>query len=136
MKNDLLPYSALLTIVVLLGSCATMQPTAEVRDDVYFLPPMSPALAMAGSTTPEVVTEQPSDEYYDPGVAEAMSAKHDFYDVTYNDPYYYNYDRFRCGTSLGYNNGYGWGPNGMRIGMGYGTGGYSGWSQGMIGGPV
>ncbi|MEZ4739037.1 MAG: hypothetical protein R2818_06680 [Flavobacteriales bacterium] len=136
MKNVLLPYSALLTIVILFGSCATVQPTAQVHDDVYSLPPMSPVLAMVGSSAPEVVTEQPSDAYYDPGVAEAMSAKQDFYDVTYNDPYYYNYDRFGFGTSLAYNTGYGWGPNGMRIGFGYGTGVYSGWLHGMIGGPI
>lgn len=134
MKNIKGLFPLLLPVVLFLGSCATMQPTAEVRDDVYFLPPYGPELASVGAAVPMDEPEPVVDDYYDPGTAESYSSDRNFYDLTYNDPYYYNYDRFGFGTSLGYNTGYGWGPNGMMIGLGYGSGVYSGWTYGISGG--
>lgn len=112
---------------LLLASCATMQPTADVRDDVYFLPSMAPVVAsVAPAYVPqdEVPMEQPTDDYYDANTSKQLGDDRSYYDMTYNDPYYYNYGRFGFGTGLaGYQtgwNGPGWGT-GMGMGMGYGS---------------
>lgn len=113
---------------LLVTSCATMQPTADVRDDVYFLPSMEPTVASVVAMNPtqeEVPVEQPTDDYYDANTSKQLGADRSYYDMTYNDPYYYNYGRFGFGTGLaGYQtgwNGPGWG---MGMGYGYGSMGY------------
>ncbi|MCB0766379.1 MAG: hypothetical protein KDB95_04135 [Flavobacteriales bacterium] len=135
----------------LLTSCASMQQSTSVADDVYFLPSQAPVMASTDRTIPveEPVKRAPvQDDYYDAGTSNTIGTDRDYYDLAYNDPYYYNYGRFGFnaapmgwqtgwngpgwggGMSLGF--GYGWG-NGwnMGFGLGYGSGIYSGWYRPM-----
>ena len=120
----------LVAAIGLLGSCASTAPTASVRDDVYARPDREFMAAIPSSG--------PEDDYYDPGAAKEMTEK-SYYDVAYNDPYYYNYGRFGFGSSVGavgpaYGYGDPFGPYGSMYGYGsFGTGyGWgSGWSMGI-----
>lgn len=126
-----------------LASCSTLQPTASVSDDVYYLPSTAPV----ATTTPvknDAARNEPAsaDDYYDPGTSEAIGTTRSYYDLTYNDPYYYNMGRFGfnaapMGWQTGWNGpgwgggmnmgwGSGWG-SGWNLSLGYGTGMYSGW---------
>ncbi len=107
----------------LLSSCTSTREGVVVRDDVYYTPGDAPVAATApppSEATPEASV--PADDYYSPEVAaETRSGSSGYYDMTYNDPYYYNYDRF--GFNPTWN---------MYAGWGMGTwGGMNGWSIGM-----
>ena len=124
-------------LAMLAVSCGSLEPTASVRDDVYFMPSEAPPAATAstdaGTEGTDVGAGQPKSQpegydYYDPATAETYSQRN-YYDMAYNDPYYYNYGRFGFGGSMGYMSGWngpGWG-GGMGMGYGYPMG--SGWSM-------
>lgn len=113
-----------LPLIALLSACGSLQETASVRDDVYDVPDRT---VMASKSAAAPAPEAPAtseEDYYDAGESRSVqSDRRDFYDMTYNDPYWYNYGRF------GWNNPYAWGPS---VGIGYGTGWMgNGWSVGM-----
>ncbi|HRH68242.1 MAG TPA: hypothetical protein PLB89_01925 [Flavobacteriales bacterium] len=120
------PLAYLAALCLLATSCATMQPTADVRDDVYFLPSMEPVTASVvpmDHAQDGIPAEQPTDDYFDAATSNELEADRSYYDMTYNDPYYYNYGRFGFDAGIsGYQtgwNGPGWG---MSMGYGYGSG--------------
>jgi hypothetical protein len=103
-----------LTIVVaaLLASCGSLQETTQVRDDVYDIPDRN-AVASVNPVPAEKPATSPSDDYYDPATS-IDQQRRNYYDMTYNDPRYYNYGRF--GFGMGINS---WGPS-YGMGMSYG----------------
>ena len=110
----------------MLSSCAGTREGVVVRDDVYYSPGQE-ALAVAAAPPLSEATQQPAagvDDYFSPeGSAATTPGSSGYYDVTYNDPYYYNYDRFGFDPTWNMNVG---------MGMGMGTwGGMSGWSLGF-----
>ncbi|MGV3637868.1 MAG: hypothetical protein ACO1NQ_09500 [Flavobacteriales bacterium] len=138
---------------VLLMACSSMQPSTQVVDDVYFLPSQAPPVAALPKSAPvEQPVQQPTDDYYDPGTSQEYTTERSYYDLAYNDPYYYNMGRFGFNTAPmgwqtgwngpGWGGGMGWGGSlgwgsgwgsGWNIGIGYGTGVYSGWYRPMWG---
>jgi len=134
---------------LLLTACGSMRTTTEVVDDVYFLPSQAPPVAAVPKSVPvEQPEPQPSDDYYDPGTSQEYVNDRSYYDLAYNDPYFYNMGRFGFNTAPmgwqtgwngpGWGGGMGWGGNmgwgsGWNIGIGYGTGIYSGWYRPMWG---
>lgn len=102
--------------LMFLASCASTAPTGRVADDVYERPDRR-FVATAGTNTTPASGQRSgnADEYYDPAAAEAQRSG-SYYDMAYNDPYYYNRGRFSFGASVG-----SWGPYGG-MGMGYGWG--------------
>jgi len=111
--------------------------TASVKDDVYDIPDRKALLAAAASRdSAQQSAQQQQDDYYDPKVAHDDSAR-DYYDMTYNDPYYYNYSRFGFGSTIsnygpsyGMGMSYGWptsfGSMSLGIGTSYGYNPYGG----------
>jgi hypothetical protein len=71
-----------------------------------------------------------NEAYYDPAESQrANSAYRDYYDMAYNDPYYYNYGRFGFGSgissfgpSYGMGLSYGWPTSFGSMSVGYGMG--------------
>lgn len=129
----------LLPMALLMASCGTTRSTtASVDDDVYFSPSNAPVKASVGRGAPPPEPEPepaPStDDYYDANTSQSLGSGN-YYDMTYNDPYYYNYGRFGFNSSpMGWQtgwNGPGWG-GGM---MGGDFGWYSrmGWGAGWQG---
>lgn len=145
---------------VLLAACSSTRSTTGVADDVYFNPSKAPVVAAAPRSTaaepvPAPAQVQAQDDYYDANTSETLNSR-GYYDMTYNDPYYYNYGRFGFNTApmgwqtgwnspgwgggmgmgMGWGNNMGWG-NGwnlsMGYGYGYGSGVYSGWSRPLWG---
>ncbi|HEY0976336.1 MAG TPA: hypothetical protein VGE21_02605 [Flavobacteriales bacterium] len=113
-----------LPLIALLSACGSLQETANVRDDVYDVPDRT---VMASKSAAAPAPEAPAtseEDYYDEGESRSsvQSERRDFYDMTYNDPYWYNYGRF------GWNSPGMWGPS---FGMGYGMGMGNGWSVGI-----
>jgi hypothetical protein len=107
----------LLGLALMASSCGSMQPTTQVRDDVYDIPDRRPVMAAA---TPTQISEAGPDDYYDPADSGnydlARFEDRDYNDITYNDPQWYNYGRFGFNVGMGM-----WGPTmGMGMGMGYG----------------
>ena len=130
------PVVALLALTI--ASCGSMRTASDVRDDVYYMPSDAPLTASISDVPPasepapqtQEKSAPPSDDYYDAETA-TQYAPSNYYDMAYNDPYYYNYGRFGFNsglTGLAGRTGFGYGQNGMMIGFGYGTGMYSGWS--------
>lgn len=125
--------TSLLIPILLLSACGTIRETAAVQDDVYDIPDRK---AMAAAASEQASQKKAADDdYYDPAEApNAGSAYRDYYDMTYNDPYYYNYGRFGFGTGIGsYGPGfgmglsYGWPTSFGSMSIGYGMdygGGY------------
>ena len=103
-------FAKTLPFVVLLAACGTMRETTQVRDDVYDIADRTAVASVSGSE--QVEPAKQDDPYYDPQEAKNYSQRN-YYDMTYNDPYYYNSGRFGFGSS--YNMGYG------GCGGGYGT---------------
>lgn len=109
-------FAKFLPLGLLFAACGTMRETTQVRDDVYDIPDrtvvasVTPDPAQAGFSN----SPQPETDYYDAGEARSAGVSRDYYDMTYNDPYYYNYGRFGFGASVG-----GWGP-GYGMGLSYG----------------
>ncbi len=112
---------------LLLASCASMRDTASVRDDVYYLPSREPAVAAAPvqprSSQSPAQQDQVADDYYDQRTSRDLGTDRNYYDMAYNDPYYYNYGRFGFGSGMGMMGWQtGWAGPGWGMGMGYGTG--------------
>ncbi len=133
MKTTIQQFLALIPIGLLMGSCASTQRTATVNDDVYFMPSSAPAPVMASASALPPEQAAATDDYYDAKTSQQLGADRNYYDMTYNDPYYYNYGRFGFGTGLaGWQSG--WNGPGWGMGMGYGMGnmyGYGGYGQNM-----
>lgn len=123
-------------MALMLASCASTQSTTAVRDDVYFMPSDEPVAAARPKPAPSPEDEAPmepvqpgeqgTDDYYDPGVAQEQERRN-YYDMAYNDPFFYNYGRFGFGTQLGWTNGW----NGPGWGGGMGWGGANNWGYGL-----
>jgi hypothetical protein len=124
-----------------LASCGSMQQTTQVRDDVYFMPSSAPPPAATASRQAPAGDEQiPMDDYYDPGTSSQFNDHRNYYDMAYNDPYYYNYGRFGFNAGMGMGMGMGmmgwqsgWGGPGWGMGMGWGMGPSMGMGWGMGG---
>ena len=104
-----------------------MRTTGSVNDDVYYDPATAPALADVGAAAPvpdPPATPEEQDAYYDPQESRDATLGRGYYDITYNDPYYFNQGRFGFNMGLaGWRTGWsgpGWGM-GMGWGMGYGA---------------
>ncbi len=100
---------------VLLTACGTMQETTQVRDDVYDIPDRT--LVASVDPVPEPTSPAAGDDYYNENEA-AQYEQGSYYDRTYNDPSWYNRDRFGFGfntspwgNSWGMSYGSGWGNN-------------------------
>lgn len=102
----------MIVVAALLASCGSLQETAQVRDDVYDIPDRT-VVASVDPVPQEKSSTRPSDDYYDPATS-IDQQRRNYYDMTYNDPRYYNYGRF--GFGMGINS---WGP-GYGMGMSYG----------------
>ena len=124
-------YIPLLASLLFLSACGTLRETASVTDDVYDIPDRQ-AMAAASAANQQAQADQPADDqdaYYDPAESQsANNAYRDYYDMAYNDPYYYNYGRFGFGSSVssfGPNYGmglsYGWPTSFGSMSVGYGT---------------
>ena len=123
-----IPIPLTIVVVTLFASCASTGPSTRVSDDVYHRP--DGRVLVAASPTQATPGQE---DYYDPATASTLSER-SFYDVAYNDPYYYNYGRFGFGATMGtwgsgWNMNYGWGAPGwgmngwnMSVGMGMGAG--------------
>jgi hypothetical protein len=130
MKKQLhMLYVTIITAVVLM-SCTATQPTTQVHDDVYYSPTQRNSGAVASTRPFDDSVAQ--DDYYDVSQAQGMQGERDYYDVAYNDPYYYNYDRFGFDTGLGMG-GIGMGMGGMGMGIGMGNMGWGGMGMGRCG---
>lgn len=120
--------------LLLLSACGSLQETATVSDDVYDIPDRRAMAAAAAASQQHAADNDAGDAYYDPAEArQAGSLDRGYYDMAYNDPYYYNYGRFGFGTGIGsYGPGYGmglsygWPTNfgSMSVGYGFGSGMY------------
>ena len=115
MKTTRLPNTPVLYFVAALFfvSCANMQETAQVGDDVYYVAKEEP-MVLASTDAVQEPSYGSDDDYYNPDVARDM--ERNYYDVTYRDPQYYNMSRFGW-------NGPSWGMS-MGNPMGPGYGGY------------
>lgn len=119
----------LLPALFALASCSGPQFTTSVPDDVYFAPGQAPLLVSSTPAAPLGDDGAPAttDDYYDPNVAPRAGS--DFYDIAYNDPYFYNYGRFGLNSGpMGWQNG--WNGPGWGTGMGWGSPMYPGFGQG------
>ena len=100
--------------VLFITACGTMQETVLVRDDVYDIPDRTLVASVEPIVEPEA--QKGSDDYYNTDEA-ANYEQGSYYDRTYNDPDWYNRDRF----GFGYNSSP-WGNSwNMSYGMGYGN---------------
>jgi hypothetical protein len=114
---------------VMLSSCAGTRESVVVRDDVYYAPGQAPPVVDVAPPLSEA-TQQPAaapDDYFNPGEsAAAVPGSSGYYDVTYNDPYYYNYDRFGFDPTWNMQAGMATTPYGpassWSIGVGFSTG--------------
>lgn len=129
-----LPY--IIILGMLLPACSTLRDTASTTDDVYDIPDRAAMASARAAAVPAADTPRATDDYYDPAESQRAATSRDYYDLTYNDPYYYNYGRFGFGTGIGafgpsYGMGlsYGWptsfGSMHMSFGTGYGMYGYN-----------
>lgn len=102
-------------IGLLLPACTTLRNATAANDDVYDLPDREAMAAARAVDQQSSAAQQDNNDYYDAAQAkQAGSAYRDYYSMTYNDPYYYNYGRFGFGSGIG-----GYGP-GMGMGISYG----------------
>ncbi len=113
--------------LLLLASCG-MQQTAQRTDDVYFVPSDAAAEARAvkPDQAPPAQAVPDEEDYYDEGTAQQFNGR-SYYDMAYNDPYFYNYGRFGFGSGLAFQNGPMWDAWGRPAMWGYGSGVYGGW---------
>ncbi|MFZ1688756.1 MAG: hypothetical protein WAU70_15115 [Flavobacteriales bacterium] len=108
--------SGLGLMVLLISGCSQSQDAAYVRDDVYDRPdPRTITAAVAEEEKTEPAAEQ--SDYYNPNEAQRYANPRGYYDMAYNDPYYYGYDRYGFGMSYGS----GWGGSMWSSGYGYGN---------------
>lgn len=101
-------------LALLMTACGTMQETVQVRDDVYDIPDRTVVASV--DPVPETAPPSSNDDYYNADQA-AQYQQGSYYDRTYNDPAWYNRDRF----GFGYNSSP-WGSSwNMSYGMGWGN---------------
>lgn len=105
--------SLLLPALLFLGACGSMQETVQVRDDVYDIPDRT-AVASIGGGEADAPPASSDDYYNEQDASEYQQGS--YYDATYNDPAWYNRDRFGFGYSMS--------PYGSSWGMSYSTGNY------------
>ena len=103
-------------------------------------------MAARAATQSQTSASSNSDAYYDPSESRNAGTDRGYYDMAYNDPYYYNYGRFGFGSGIGgYGPGYGmglsygwptsFGSMGISYGMGSGMYGYNPyWSNSWMSG--
>ena len=131
-------HAPLLSLVLLLSACGTLRETASTADDVYDVPDRAAMAAKADAEQQARQQRQPQakapassdQDYYDPQQSQnTNSAYRDYYDMAYNDPYYYNYGRFGFGSginsfgpSYGMGLSYGWPTSFGSMSVGYGVG--------------
>jgi len=130
METNLRTTPVLAAVALLFAACS-VQRTAQQSDDVYYMPSDAPVVRAAEPQEPLApAAETATDDYYDANAAQQNSDPGGYYNMAYNDPYYYNYGRFGFGSGLGSQNGWmmnGWGQQAQ---WGFGTGIYSGWYGG------
>lgn len=130
-------YASILA-TLLLASCGGLQYTSQVQDDIYDPPGRYPVVAESPSVDPSTM-EIVEDDYFDQGEANAAADGRSYYDLTYNDPYYYNYGRFGFAPNVGWGGSMGMGMGmgmgmmpGMSMSLGWSSGwGAPGWGMGM-----
>lgn len=121
-----------LLLALVATACNQSQPTAYVHDDVYDRPDPR---AITASVSNEPLAEETAprqEDYYDPQVAPQYSNPRGYYDMAYNDPYYYGYDRYGFGMMYGgIYGGYGsqWNYNCPNGNYGYLSGWTGNWIQ-------
>ncbi len=113
---DMKNFTYIVPLILLFAACSSLRETASATDDVYDIPDRQAMAAKAAAERP-VQSQDTTEDYYDPAQsASANSRSEEYYNMTYNDPYYYNYGRFGFGTGIG-----NYGPSlGMGMGMSYG----------------
>ncbi|MCB0795065.1 MAG: hypothetical protein KDB88_10035 [Flavobacteriales bacterium] len=140
--------------LLVLTACSGSRTASYAPDDVYGIERGELALTGAGSDE-DLDRTTNTEDYYDAGEAEAYRVDKNYYDVTYNDPQYFNYGRFGFNAGIstwgsGMGVGYQWGSPGFYdpywnnsymsgygawgspyYGMGWGSGFGMGWSVGM-----
>lgn len=118
MRNTTSPTSAsgFALLVMLISGCSQSRDAAYVRDDVYDRPdPRTVTAAVMEEEKSAPATEQ--SDYYNPDEAQRYANPRGYYDMAYNDPYYYGYDRYGFGMSYGNQ----WGGSMWGSGYGYGN---------------
>ncbi|MCB9169749.1 MAG: hypothetical protein H6594_05280 [Flavobacteriales bacterium] len=130
----------LAALVLVLSGCAGTLATSDVHDPVYDRAEAAPVRA-ARTEEPAPTKEERSapadvdtEDYYDAGEAKTYANGRGYYDMTYNDPYYYNYGRFGFGMGLGLGGYYGSPYGSLYYGYNSPYGGwydpyYSGWNS-------
>ena len=108
--------SGLGLLALIATGCSQSQNTAYVRDDVYDRPDPRTVTAAVMAEEEAKAPAQQSD-YYNPEEAQRYANPRGYYDMAYNDPYYYGYDRFGFGMSYGNQ----WGNSMWGSGYGYGN---------------
>lgn len=127
-----LNFPVLIAAIALMASCSSTQPVAQHNDDVYFIPSQAPPKPAKPVEQAPATAAAPSDDYYDGGTSQDLGTNRGFYDMAYNDPYYYNYGRFGFGMGMmgwqtgwngpGWGMGFGWGDPWMNMNIGWGGG--------------
>lgn len=135
----------LLLLALIATGCSQSQDAAYVRDDVYDRPdPREITASIAGVEETKAAPAEEQIDYYNSEEAQQYANPRGYYDMTYNDPYYYGSDRYGFGMMYGSQ----WGNNSMwSSGYGYGNvwndpfyggyggyGGCSGWNNGYYSG--
>ncbi|MBK6626153.1 MAG: hypothetical protein IPJ87_18125 [Flavobacteriales bacterium] len=115
-----------LLIALLLQACSGALDTTATHDGVYDRPANAPVAVAAAveEPAPTAVAEQPKSaeaDYYNAAESQRYTDPRNYYDMTYNDPYYYNYGRFGFGMGVGMGS---WG-NGWGMGTGWGSPGWN-----------
>jgi len=130
------PFPVLLLASLLFASCTGARSTVQHDDDVYFMPSQAPPVVAKAEEPPAPVSEPApaaSDDYFDEGTSQQLGTDRGYYDMAYNDPYFYNYGRFGFGAGagmgmMGWQNG--WNGPGWGMGFGWGSPGF-GWGNGF-----
>ncbi|MBK6753475.1 MAG: hypothetical protein IPG69_07715 [Flavobacteriales bacterium] len=123
-RRSLLRTFPIALVVLFLSACGALN-TTQVRDSVYDLPsePVAQVEPTAPPAEPEPEPATKQDDYYNEDESKRYADPRSYYDMTYNDPYYYNYGRFGFGMGMGsYGSGFG-------MNYGYGNSGYGGWND-------
>jgi len=138
MKKHVSTMTGMVAMVVLLASCGSMQPVSQVRDDIYFRPSDAPATASTNGRNDRMRPDRPEEmevveDYFDQNTSKQLGTSGNYYDMAYNDPFYYNQGRFGFGMGMGGMGMGGMGMGGMGMGMGGMGMGMMGWQSGWAG---
>ncbi len=130
------PLAYIIPIALSLTACSTLRDGTAATDDVYDIPDRTVVATARTASGTSTEAPKPNDDYYDPAESKRAGTGRDYYDMAYNDPYYYNYGRFGFGAgissfgpSYGMGLSYGWptsfGSMSLYYGTGYGLYGYN-----------